>query len=712
MALIDRPALGYEGAGAEPGTVPNPIAEIQRAVRRHWLLMGLVVGFGTAASVVIAITLPSLFTAHAQIAIETAQPNPLVPTEPDRVPDRAKLESVAEVFSSEALLRDVIQDLNLDYYPDFNPELRWPGVVARFLPTGTTDSRPATAEGRVAGQLRAVRAALSVSQVGRSNALSISFTARAPELAAEVANRLALRYIDRQVNDRRTRLSRARSHLNRRLETLRAEVEQKERKVQEWRAERRLVEGAAASVLQEQISQLASQISLARADLALAASKGRTNSLGAAAGIATIPEVIESPYLESLKSEERQLVAELMAAQNRFFDGNPQVEMAREVLAQVRARLAEETANIAQSLEVSVARQEQRLADLQAEMERLQGEFIARRNDEIVLNGLVREAAVSRDTYETLLRQRGQLQLQAGIEQSDAHILSLAQVPIRPSKPKRKLIVAGGGVVSVALAFFLVVLLAQIDDTINTIEDVERVSGLQVLAALPKERASAKRSSPADSVVDAPGGAFADALRRLRAKLHVMSERAGAGIVVHVTAVRPGDGASSVACALARTAALARLRVLLIDGHPADPAVGRLTGVEAPVGLLNVLTEGVDLQGAIQVDRRSPLNVLLAGTTKGAVADGLTSAIMDTGAERVLDRIRGEFDFVVIDSPALVSDRGSLMFGPASDAIVLVTALHKTSQRDLVRALRGLSTLGFGREPGLVVNYVARDLFG
>jgi capsular exopolysaccharide synthesis family protein len=100
-------------------------------------------------------------------------------------------------------------------------------------------------------------------------------------------------------------------------------------------------------------------------------------------------------------------------------------------------------------------------------------------------------------------------------------------------------------------------------------------------------------------------------------------------------------------------------------------------------GLSNVLTGSATLQQTIT---RSPilpnLEVLPAGTPPPNPAELLASPQM----RDMLDELRGQYDFIVIDTPPTLSVTDAVVLSPRADAIVLVIRSGHTTKQALRRS--------------------------
>ncbi len=169
--------------------------------------------------------------------------------------------------------------------------------------------------------------------------------------------------------------------------------------------------------------------------------------------------------------------------------------------------------------------------------------------------------------------------------------------------------------------------------------------------------------------------------------------------VLLVTSAGPGEGKTTLAAHLASSLARAGRKTLLIDGDLRRPGVHQLFELPQQPGFSEVLLGEVEAPDAVQNTTQDGLSVLAAGQWDREVMQALAR----DGLEGVFERLREEFDFIVIDSHPVLSATDSLLLGQQVDAVIL-SVLRDVSQTPRVYAAsQRLAALGV-RVLGAVVN--------
>ena len=188
----------------------------------------------------------------------------------------------------------------------------------------------------------------------------------------------------------------------------------------------------------------------------------------------------------------------------------------------------------------------------------------------------------------------------------------------------------------------------------------------------------------------------------------------------------PGEGKTFVAAHLAFALSMAGEDTIVIDADLRRPSLHRNVGVDGGAfGLFDVLANGVDVEEALKelkvpissnvAARPRPnregltastvtaakeggrLRVLTAGTAAGRTGTADAAGILTRDrVEDVIQRLRAQSDFIVIDGPPLlVAD--AFPFAVESDRVLIVARQGRTS-RDKAQAARAtLAGLGVER---------------
>jgi capsular exopolysaccharide synthesis family protein len=177
-----------------------------------------------------------------------------------------------------------------------------------------------------------------------------------------------------------------------------------------------------------------------------------------------------------------------------------------------------------------------------------------------------------------------------------------------------------------------------------------------------------------------PRSPLADEYRTLRTNLLALSPAQPMKVIV-VTSSVATEGKSITALNLACTLAEdAGKRVVVVDADLRKPVLHKLLGIDNQRGLADYLGGGTMLEMVIQRSRMPNLWAMPAGRVPPNPAELLGGKRMDD----LLSRLRRDYDWVVIDTPPVVSTGDTAVVAPRADGTLLVVRMERTP-REVVR---------------------------
>jgi capsular exopolysaccharide synthesis family protein len=171
--------------------------------------------------------------------------------------------------------------------------------------------------------------------------------------------------------------------------------------------------------------------------------------------------------------------------------------------------------------------------------------------------------------------------------------------------------------------------------------------------------------------------------------------------VVLITSAAAMEGRTTVASQLAASLARAGRRTLLIDGDMRRPALHSLFDVPLEDGLCEVLRAEVDVADVIRPTHAEGLWLLTAGYCDVQAIHALATEQM----QPVFDKLRAEYDFVIIDGAPVLGMSDALIFGQYSDGAILSVRRDHSQMPKIYQAAELLRGVGI-RVIGAVVNGV------
>jgi exopolysaccharide transport family protein len=695
-----------DGAGMPEGVDLHRLIALFRRRLPLFLAVALVVMAGAVISTTQA---TPLYTATSSLTINTRTQN-IVSTEAvlsGLSAETSVVDTEIEIIKSRQLAQRVVEALNLEEDPEFNPALAEPGPVRAVL-GGIATLFGAAAPDAARAQLSAVEAQkqkervvnsvmsrLSVRRAGLTYVMNVGFTSENPAKAARIANTYAERYLLEQLEAKFDATRQANSWLNTRLTELRGEVQQAEAAVEQYRTANNLLSASGATLTEQEISTYNQQLATVRATQAEAEARLRTARAQLAAGSngEDVGEALGSQVVQSLRARRAEVSGRVADLTSRYGPRHPDMLRAERELADIDSQIQAEIRRIISNLEAQVQVARERTGSMAGSLGSARGTLAANNAAGVRLNELSRNAESVRTLYQSFLNRFQETTSSEGIEESDARIVSPAAIPTGASSPNVPLNLALGLVMAVGAGIAAVVLAIMLDTGVITAEDVEHKFGLPHLGSVPLLTSVAapedRDETPQDYVVKKPLSSFAEAVRAMRASIQF--SRIGHRIqVITLTSALPAEGKTTTALCLTRVAAQSGARVVLVDCDLRRRNVNRLLGVEPEVGLVEVLNRSVPLDQALLTDELSGARVLPLAKDSFTPKDVFGTAAMD----ELIAHLRQNFDLVILDTAPVLAVSDTRLIASKSDAVVFLARWRKTPEKAIGAALKVLEQSG------------------
>ena len=681
------------------------LRELLQALYRHRLaIFGIFMLVVTLALLYLYQATPR-YTAQAQLALDIRKSHVVDVQEviSGLSPNASVISTELDTIRSPALLERVVRQLHLHHDPAFNPALQppdpdsLPEQVRAFLRSlwflegkpGETLSPEEQEQRELRSVIERLRNNLQVTNPRNSYTIRIEFTADSPRRAAEIANTLAELYLTEQLEAKFEATRRANEWLSERLEGLRLEVQAAEQAVKNVRERGGIIEARGGTILQQQLSDINAQlvearVKVSRADARLRSAREVMNRPG---GIETIGEVIDSRTIQQLRSEESNLRRKRAELSQRFGPRYPEMIQVEAELKDLQEKLNEEVARIIQSLEneLRIARAGEQA--LQRSLSELRSEAGQSMEVELELMQLERMAESARAVYQNFLGRFQETRDQGELQRTDARIIAMASIPLEPSAPKKNVILMVSATLGMLLGIVAAFLLEALDRGYRTAGQLEAATGLPVLGMIPL--LGRFEGTPLEYLKKKPFSMLAESLRNIKAAIQ-MSHIDQPPKTVLITSSLPSEGKSSTAMALARSAAQAGSKTILIDADLRLPTIAKaFPAANFEVRLEDVLQGESHLDRAIVKDPDSNLSILAAHGKTPTIAEMLGSQRM----KALLSKLEEHYDLVIIDSPPSMGISDTWDLAKRVDAVVLVVRWAETPRDTVQAALHNLYKL-------------------
>jgi capsular exopolysaccharide synthesis family protein len=172
--------------------------------------------------------------------------------------------------------------------------------------------------------------------------------------------------------------------------------------------------------------------------------------------------------------------------------------------------------------------------------------------------------------------------------------------------------------------------------------------------------------------------------------------------VVMVTSAGGGDGKTTLASHLAASLARAWRKTLLIDGDLRNPAQHEQFDQPLDPGLCEALRGEAEFDDVVKPTPVSRLWMMPAGKLDAHALQ----ALAQDGVCGVFDRLKEQYDFIVLDTSPVLPVPDALLFGQQADAVLLsvmrdhsrIPAVYQANQRLESLGIRVLGAVVIGEK--------------
>jgi succinoglycan biosynthesis transport protein ExoP len=678
------PNLDVRDVGDSSGGADTTLSDALLILRKRRIVLIVCVLLGLLVSLYRIFTQPKLYDASAEIQVRSGASSEfkIDPTQALNNDPTNKMAAEVVILQNDTLMLAVAREMDLANNAQFL-DLKPP------VPHQSIDD-PAVRESTV----RRLHQQLKVTLVPKTDLIRITCSSLGSQLSADIVNKVVADYIQRSYETRYLSTQRVSRWLSGQLDDLKRDVERSQQQMLDL--QRRLgmlgldpKQNENTTTL-EDLSVAAAQARIARI---LAESKYRVMQ-------GMDPNTIEDSvdpnrgYGPQVLTVLREQIATAKATLDQDLatlgPNHPTVQTQRAQVQSLQREMESEQARLlAQAREnfiIAKSSQDQTLAALESQ----KAEAYKMRDQMVEYTIRQREFESNRTLYEGLLQRLRTAGVEAGLESLEIDVVDQARAPAAPTLQPKTTIIATMLAVGLLLGIILAFLLENLDTGLRSIAEIEALTQLPSLAIVPRMKRSSTESNPAltaaqknISSLTSPKSQFAEALRSLRTSL-LLSTTGHPPKLILFTSSTPSEGKTTVSTNMACILAQGNTRVLLIDADLRRPSVHTRFGLSARLGLSTVLTGSSTLEDVLQRVPEAPnLDILSSGPVPPFPAELLDSHAMKSLLQQAAER----YDFVVIDSPPILSVTDGVLLSPSVDAVALVVRQGSSSKKVIRRAL-------------------------
>ncbi|MDH5677056.1 MAG: polysaccharide biosynthesis tyrosine autokinase [Nitrospinota bacterium] len=613
--------------------------------------------------------------------------------------DRYKVKSEMEMIKSPELAKRVISKLKLGQKDEFKASSREQSIIRSLvnlvLPTDWSEGLANSVLGQAPPEhdeqtqnskvLEKYLKRLDVDSIKESLVIKVSFTSQDPKLAAQVANTIADEYTSMQVELKLMEAKKANYWLKDRLVELKEKLEASENAIGEYLKDHTLFEAGGKTMDAQQMSEINSQLIIAKSQLAQASAKHRhlqkLYEHGDTRKMVAAEEVLASPVIQKLRIQEAELSSRISELSGEYGEKHPVMINAKAQYQDIKKEIRNEVSNIVKSLENNVDVARVKVYSLQDELTKVVSNTGLETEARIKLKAMEREASANRNLYEQFLSRFKETNEGQNLEQPESRIVARGEVPLHKSFPKSGNILGGSLFFSLLMGVMISFLVERRNITQGFMnqEQIKSILGVKVLGAVPElESLEIYDTTPEECITVFPYSPYSEAVRSIATSLYINSTERGEKTFLFTSSL-PEEGKTALSISLARSCALDSYKVLHIDFDLRKPKVQTRIKARTQFGILDVLERKCKISDAILVDK-SGAHFITSGARKVNKPFSLRVAHI----KAMLSSLSKHYDIILLDSAPVLPVGDTRSLAQCVDSVIYL-AKWKITKREAVQ---------------------------
>jgi capsular exopolysaccharide synthesis family protein len=678
----------WASAAAQP---PSQLLEYWYVLRTNIGWISLLTAAGATLGWLVATMQPAMYQSRTVLDIRSLNEDFLNPREGSpigatgSVLPESYIQTEIKILSSDSLRKRALDRLQGVQQPSGtqasdSPSF-WQSLFRRFDPA-TVPLKTLAADAARRVKVRAV---------GNTRIVEVLCDARDGQLAANICNNLARTYIEYNLESRYQSTKETGDWLQSQLDDVRKRLTKAENDLKDSSKETVFLfdSDSADNPAQDKLRQLQIELSHSEGERI---SKQSDYEVAASQSVDSLPLALDSgpirEYRVRLTELKRQL-AEMTATMT------PEHYKVRELtmeIAEVENALNKERSDLINRLKAdyeTAKRRESILANAYNKQEAAASEH----GDKAVrYNMLKRDVDSDRKLYETLLQKVDEVGLAAALRTSTISVVDPAVAATHPYSPNVLANVGiglfGGSILGLAFSFLNV----RSDRTLHGPGEASSHLPLRELGVIPSVRKrhrglllGSARSSSAKSELSSLK--LQDAFFGTMSSLLFATQRGERAGVIVLTSPEAGEGKTTVSTNLAIALAQIGRRVILVDGDLRQPRLDEIFGTSCEGGIAELLESEDPVEEIPLADfvfKTSIPNLSVLPTR--AAGEGICKKLHSARMRALVERLRREFDSVIIDSPPMLHIADARVLGWLADGVLLVLRARKTTRESAFAA--------------------------
>lgn len=655
------------------------LAQALATIRRQAHLIAGVTLLVASAAVFKSITDTPVYKAKFELLTEpvTLETQVISSTNPESLSSREEIvaveldEAKLKILKSPSLMSPIVAELQAKY-----PDISYDSVVEN----------------------------LTITANASNSILEVTYQDSDPQQVQDVLDLVARSYLKYSLESRQTDISRGIQFLEGQLPQLRSRVDSLQERLQKLRQESNLIDPTTQSEqLSEQIGLFVQQRLEVQAQLSEAQrlTANLQEELAQPIELASA-SALSNPRYQELLDQILEIDAQVAKESVLFFEESPEIKILQEqrqrllpLLRQEGQRVYRGGANRIQELQIREQALNETIDRLNQQIKQL---TVTTRQ----YTDLQRELDIATNNLNQFVAKREALRIDAAQRESPWELLTPPGEPDATSASVKKNLVLGT-MLGLLLGIGAALGLDKLGDIIHSSKKLKEVTQLPLLGIVPLSKTLEASAIDGDVLTPAAQNQrsrsgnhlqlerfsfMIESFRSLYANIRLLNpDRPIRSFVI--SSAMPGEGKSTVAIHLAKTAAAMGRRVLLVDADLRSPRLHSRLEISNWQGLTDVIAKNnLDFNDVIQRASLDQLFVL----TSGPIPPDPIRLLGSEKMQHLMREWQATFDLVIYDAPSLFGLADAHLLAASTDGVALVAGLGKLKRSLLEQTLEQINT--------------------
>ena len=627
-----------------------------------------------------------LYTATTKITLKENQPEKIL-TDIESLMANGPITATGintelEVLRSRDLAGKLVDTLDLTNQPDFNPLLREPRLSNQtktqlFSFFGVASEKTKIFRSPEEVRSIAISSVLNVmafSNTKNTRVINISAITSKPDLSVLMANKMAMLYIENQIQFKLDALASATEFLSNRTSELKNDFDELKTELANFSSQSELVSPTILKSLEIQLRDMRTRL-MEKTEIIAKKSDRRTS----------FQSFIEADNLLGLIKYVDDF--RLNQAFSHYNSNKLSLDSLNMQIEQFMLKG-----------DVELEREQKQLSALETSESLLTKQIERQSKELLVLQQLKREAENAGLLYESFFKRLQEMNVQLGLEAADGRLLSEA-TQNGPSSPIKRKILTLGGLIGLSIGASLILFWELRFSGYRSVNELRDKSGYSVLAGVPLIPLR-NRKTAISYFKTKPNSMVSEAVRNLRTSI-LMSNPDQDKKVIMLTSSVPKEGKTILTYALAQNMVGLGKRTLLIEADIRRRSHSVKIDRNNTVALLDLMMGHKEFKDVNPFVEELGFDILTATRSDINAADLFASERFP----KLLAELREYYDYILIDSPPVLSVPDARLISTHSDVNIYIVKWNKTTRAQVDQGLDMISSIGV-KTIGLVLNQI------